>query len=62
MFRRGSAFYGWWYTAIGIGFLLLAAQRYLIGGVLWLIVLRIVIATGFLLLGYFELKSRRKAQ
>ncbi len=49
--------FGWWYTAIGAGFLLLAIQRWLFGGILWLIVLRVVISAGFFLLGWAELRG-----
>jgi hypothetical protein len=57
-----SKLFGWWYLTIGAGFVLLAAQRVIIGGSKWLIALRCVIAAGFFLLGYFELsgKFRRK--
>ena len=55
-----SRLFGWWYVSIGAGFLLLAIQRALIGGVPWLIVLRIVIAACFFCLGWYELRSKRK--
>ena len=53
-----STLFGWWYVMIGLGFLLLAVNRILIGGVPWLIGIRFVIAIGFFLLGYLELTSR----
>lgn len=53
-----SILFGWWYVAIGAGFILLAINRVLVGGVPWLIGLRIVIAIGFFLLGYLELKGK----
>jgi hypothetical protein len=53
-----SVWFGWWYMTIAVGFLLLALQRILTGGVRWLIVLRIIIAAGFFLLGWAELKGK----
>jgi hypothetical protein len=55
-----STLFGWWYVMIGLGFLLLAINRILIGGVPWLIAIRLVISAGFFLLGYLELSSRLK--
>ena len=49
-----SRLFAYWYGAIGAGFLLLALDRILRGGVLWLIVLRCVIAAGFFLLAWMQ--------
>ncbi len=56
--KMRSQLFGWWYLTIGAGFVLLAAQRLLIGGAGWLIALRLVIAAGFFVLGYFELSGK----
>jgi hypothetical protein len=53
-----SQLFGWWYITIGIGFLLLGVDRLILGGVPWLIAIRFVIAAGFVLLGYLELRSK----
>jgi hypothetical protein len=53
-----SRIFGWWYVTIGLGFTLLAVNRILVGGVNWLIGLRFVIAAGFFLLGYAELRGK----
>ncbi|HZT36981.1 MAG TPA: hypothetical protein VFA28_03720 [Bryobacteraceae bacterium] len=50
--------FGWWYVAIGAGFLLLAVNRILVGGEGWLIALRLVISGGFFVLGYLELRAK----
>lgn len=55
-----SKIFGWWYVTIGAGFLLLAANRILLGGSGWLIALRLLISAGFFLLGYLELHSKLK--
>jgi hypothetical protein len=55
--RSNTRFYAWWYFTIAVGFLLLAINKALIGEKAWLIVLRVVIAAGFGLLGYAELRS-----
>jgi hypothetical protein len=55
--RRRSRWFGWWYVSIGAGFFLLGLHRLLIGGALWTIVLRWIIAAGFVALGYAELRS-----
>jgi hypothetical protein len=48
----------WWYASIGLGFVLLGAYRMLAGEAAWLIVLRFVIAAGFLALAAFEFRGR----
>ena len=48
--------FGWWYISIGVGFLLLAINRLILGERPWLILIRLVIAVGFGALGYFEIR------
>jgi hypothetical protein len=48
--------WGWWYLSIGFGFLLLAIVHLLQGAGLWAIVLRIVVAVGFVLLASMQFK------
>ena len=61
---RGSApsfrsrLLGWWYLSIGAGFVLLAVHRMMIGEARRLIAIRLLIAAGFFLLGYLELKGK----
>ncbi|MCC7499218.1 MAG: hypothetical protein IT160_16665 [Bryobacterales bacterium] len=45
-----------WYFCIAAGFTLLAIQRILVGGVIWLISLRFIIAAGFFGLAWIEWK------
>jgi hypothetical protein len=47
----------WWYASIGAGFILLGVYRILGGEAVWLIVLRFVIAAGFLALAAFEFRG-----
>ena len=49
----------WWYIAIGVGFALLGIVNILAGGKAWLIAIRFIIAAGFALLGWSELRFRR---
>ena len=58
-FRRPSRshWFALWYFCIGAGFLLLAVRSYLVEGKFALTILRVVIAIGFALLGYFQLQS-----
>jgi hypothetical protein len=55
--RRGSALLGWWYLSIGAGFFLLGLNRLVVGDALWGVLLRWLIAGGFLVLGGWELRS-----
>lgn len=59
-----SRLLGWWYVSIGAGFVLLGVNRLLHGDRSWLVTLRWVIAAGFFLLGYIELRlgGRRRAK
>jgi len=60
--RSNPRFYAWWYLTIALGFLLLAINKALIGEKAWLIVLRVVIAAGFGVLGYAELRSHPRTK
>ena len=57
----GSSFRwtGWWYFAIALGFLLLAVNRAILGERPALIVVRLVIATGFAVLSALEFRARK---
>jgi hypothetical protein len=52
-----SKYWGWWYLAIGIGFLLLAIVNTMRGGNLAAIVARVVIAIGFECLAWLQFRS-----
>jgi len=56
--RLRTTLFAWWYFAIAAGFVLLAINRWLVGELMWLIMLRFAIALGFLLLGYATLRSK----
>lgn len=56
MFDRARLL-GWWYVCIGLGFALLALRNYMYGARPWSIVLRCVIALGFVVLGAVTLRS-----
>lgn len=58
MFDRTRLF-GWWYLSIGIGFALLALRNLIYGGHAFGIVLRCLIAIGFLVLGAITLRSAK---
>ena len=51
-----SKYWGWWYIAIGVGFLLLAIVNVMRGARLASIVARLVIAIGFELLGWMQFR------
>jgi hypothetical protein len=55
--RLQSKYWGWWYVSIGIGFLLLAIVNEMRGAPLWGVVVRIVIAIGFELLGWMQFRA-----
>jgi hypothetical protein len=57
---RRSRLLGWWYVAIGAGFVLLGINRLLLRERLWLVILRWLIAAGFFALGCFELRRKRE--
>ncbi len=54
---RRSRVLGWWYLAIAVGFLLLGANRLLMHDRLGF-ALRLLIASGFLFLGFLELRRK----
>ncbi len=54
---RSRRLLGWWYVAIGAGFILLGIQRWMLGEGLSALLLRWAIAAGFLLLGVGTLRS-----
>jgi hypothetical protein len=54
-----SKHWGWWYLSIGLGFLLLAIVHQLRGAGLWAVVLRVVVAAGFVLLGWMQFRFGR---
>ncbi len=56
--RFRSRLYAWWYFTIAAGFLLLDINRWLLGERAQLLILRLVIAAGFLLLGYVTWRYR----
>jgi hypothetical protein len=47
---------GWWYVSIGLGFALLGVRNLLAAAPLWTVLLRWVIAAGFLILGVLMLR------
>jgi hypothetical protein len=60
---KGSRWFAWWYLSLGAGFLLLGANRLLIGDPWWTALLRLGIASGFFLLAWLEMRygiSRRR--
>lgn len=46
-----------WFFCIAAGFLLLAIRSYVLGGRFSLTLLRLVIAAGFAILGYYQMRS-----
>ncbi len=54
---RSRRLFGWWYVAIGAGFILLGIQRWMLGEGVRALLLRWAIAAGFLLLGLGTLRS-----
>ena len=51
--------FAWWYFAISVGFVLLGVNSWMLGGRLWLVVLRFGIAVGFLILGILTWRPKR---
>jgi hypothetical protein len=49
---------GWWYVSLGAGFLLLGLRAWLLGARFWTVLLRWLIAAGFLVLGWLELRRK----
>src|ERR1051326_5863727 len=58
--RRRERMLGWWYVCIGLGFILLGVRSFVRGDASWPIVLRLVIALGFLALGIGTLRTRAR--
>ncbi len=56
--RRRPRWFGWWYLAIGAGFLLLGFNRLVIGDTWPGIILRWLISVGFFALAYLELRAK----
>ena len=56
--RLRMRLFAWWYFAIAAGFFLLGLNRWIMGGRMWLIILRFAIAVGFLLLGLATWRTR----
>jgi hypothetical protein len=54
-----SKYWGWWYLSIGLGFLLLAIVHELLGASLWAVALRVLVAVGFVLLGWMQFRFGR---
>ncbi len=55
----GSRLLGWWYVCIGLGFGILGLRNFLLGTGPWPVVLRCVIAAGFVVLGVATLRAPR---
>ena len=60
MKRQKFPWTAWWYSAISVGFLLLAINRAIQKDRLWLIGLRIVISAGFAVLAAFEFRAKKR--
>lgn len=58
MRRLSSRWMAWWYSAIALGFALLAINRAIVGEKLWLIGVRVVIAFGFGTLALMEFRTK----
>lgn len=56
--RRRLRLFGWWYTCIGIAFILLAFRSAVRGDALWAVIIRLVIGFGFLALSRGTLRRR----
>ena len=56
--RLRTRLFAWWYFAIAAGFVLLAINRWMLGERIALILLRFLIALGFLILGVLTWRSR----
>lgn len=58
MRRPLAGWLGWWYLSLGAGFVLLGLRAWLLGARFWTVLLRWLIAAGFFLLGWLELRRR----
>jgi hypothetical protein len=54
-----SKYWGWWYVAIGVGFLLLAIVHAMRGASFGAIAIRAAIAIGFEILGLIQFRTGR---
>ena len=54
-----SRHWGWWYLSIGVGFLLLAIVLELKGASLTAVLLRLLVALGFVLLSWMQFRYGR---
>jgi hypothetical protein len=61
MVRGRFRWYAWWYSAISLGFLLLAVNSAVVGDRVWLTLIRLVIAAGFAILAAFEFRAKSKS-
>ena len=59
MEKSRSRWFAAWYVCIGAGFFALGLRVLLLGGRLWTVILRWVIAAGFLALGYLEIRTKK---
>jgi hypothetical protein len=55
---RAGRTWGYWYLCIGLGFVLLGLRNLLVGAPAWTVVLRWIIALGFIVLGAVSLGFR----
>ena len=56
--RLRTRLFAWWYFAIAAGFALLAINRWMLGERMFLVMLRLGIAAGFLILGVLTWRSK----
>ncbi|MGA8028066.1 MAG: hypothetical protein WB992_13060 [Bryobacteraceae bacterium] len=62
MRRNGIRWMGWWYCAIAVGFMLLAANHIVTRDRPWLIGVRLVIALGFAWLAFMEFSKPKRRE
>jgi len=60
--RSRSKWYALWYLCIGAGFFLLGMRALLLGGWIWGVVLRWIIAAGFIVLSILEFRGQKPRQ
>ncbi len=60
MRQNQSRWFAWWYSAISLGFVLLAVNRAIVGEKAWLVGIRLIIAAGFAVLAMLEFKTKGK--
>ena len=59
---RRNIWFGWWYIAIGVGFLLLATRALILGDTPFKVGLRYLIGGGFLVLAQLMFRGRKGTQ